>query len=104
MSVSHLLLENAADDINDADTVKRLLRDVREARAAKLRKRVSELQAGKQVAVRGVGALEVGEMGGFIRGVVDGLRGVGASKEAARREREAEERETREEDSDEDML
>ena len=54
----------------------------------------------------GVGALEVCEGGRFIRGVVDGLRVVGASKEVGRREKE--EREGNEgmgsEESDEDML
>ena len=41
----------------------------------------------------GVGAMEVGESRGFITGVINGLRKIGASKEQARKEREAEERE-----------
>lgn len=105
--MSHLLLEHASDDIPDSDGVKRLLRDIREARAAKLRKKVGSLEGAREVEVKGLAGLEVAEMGGFVKGVVDGLRSVGASKEVARREREQEERERREEegeDSDEDML
>lgn len=80
---------------------------MREVRAAKLRNKVGSLEGTKQVEVKGVAGLEIAEMGGFVKGVIDGLRSVGASKEASRREKEQEERERREEegdDSDEDML
>jgi GINS complex subunit 2 len=45
----------------------------------------------KALRLDGVGAMEVGESRGFITGVIDGLRKIGASKEQARKEREAEE-------------
>lgn len=62
---------------------------MREARAAKLRKGVDVLEGGRVAVLNGVGALEVAEQGSFIRGVVDGLKVIGASKEVSRREREA---------------
>lgn len=71
--------------------MRRLLRDLREVRLAKLRAGVEVLDAGGGVKMNGVGGLEVAEGRGFIGGVVDGLRRLGASREQARREREAEE-------------
>jgi GINS complex subunit 2 len=47
---------------------------------------------GGGVALTGVGAMELGEERGFLTGVVDGLRKIGASKEQARREQLAEQR------------
>jgi GINS complex subunit 2 len=41
---------------------------------------------GEGVRLDGVEAMEVGEGGGFITGVIDGLRKIGASKEQARKE------------------
>lgn len=83
-----MLLEAVEGDIPEAEGVRRLLRDVREARAAKLRVGFDVLEGGRVAVLDGVGALEVAEQGAFIRGVVDGLRIVGASKEVSRRERE----------------
>jgi GINS complex subunit 2 len=77
---------------------------VREARAAKLRKGVGNLAGDAQVVLSGVGALEVAEHRAFIGGVVDGLRVVGGSKEAARREREERQGGYDGADEDEDML
>ena len=54
--------------------MRRLLRDIREARGAKLRKGVEVLEGGRVVVLDGVAGLEVAEQGRFIRGVVDGLR------------------------------
>lgn len=62
---------------------------------AKIRSGVDVLDAaatgGGGVALTGVGAMEIGESRGFVTGVVDGLRKIGASKEQARREQMAEE-------------
>ena len=89
-----MLLEAAADDLVDPDTVRRLMRDLREVRMAKMRRGIEVLSGeGEGVKLDGVGAMEIGEGRGFITGVVDGLRKIGAPKEQARREREAEERE-----------
>ena len=48
------------------------------------------LEGGGVVSLRGVGAMEVAMERGFVVGVVGGLRAVGGSREAARREREGE--------------
>lgn len=72
--MGHTLLSAAGDDFDDPDTVRRLLRDLREVRMAKLRKGVRVLDAGAGVQMNGVGAMEVAECRNFVVGVVDGLR------------------------------
>jgi GINS complex subunit 2 len=67
------------------------LRDLREVRMAKMRGSTKDLEGGGVSSLRGVGAMEVSEGRGFIVGVMDGLRKLGASREVARREREEEE-------------
>lgn len=71
-----MLLQAAADDFEDPDTTRRLLRDLREVRMAKLRKGVRVLDAGAGVQMNGVGGMEVAECRNFVVGVVDGLRWV----------------------------
>ncbi|MCJ1368102.1 DNA replication protein psf2 [Acarospora aff. strigata] len=93
LEMGEILLESAPDDLVDPDAVRRLMRDLREVRMAKMRAGVAELGGGGGVSLTGVGGMEVGEGRGFVTGVVDGLRKLGASKEQTRREREAEERE-----------
>lgn len=89
-----MLLDSAADDLVEPDRVRQLMRDLREVRAAKMRKGVEVLTGeGDGVRLDGVGAMEIGEGRGFISGVVDGLRKLGASREQARKDREEEERE-----------
>ena len=88
-----MLLEAASDDIPEPDNVRRLMRDLREVRMAKMRAGVNVLEGGREVNLNGVGGMEVSEGRAFIGGVVDGLRKIEASKEMSRREREAEERE-----------
>lgn len=107
-----MLLDAASDDLVDPVQIRRLLKDLREVRMAKMRSGVDVLDAaatgGGGVALTGVGAMEVGEERGFVAGVVNGLRYVlqkkdgddilialrkiGASKEQARREQMAEQR------------
>jgi len=72
--MGEILLDAAGDDLVDADTVRRLLRDLREVRMAKMRAGVGELEGGGGVSLLGVGAMEVAEGRAFIGGVVDGLR------------------------------
>ena len=74
LELSHLLLTHAADDFEDPDTVRRLLRDLREVRMSKLRKGFRILDAGAGVKMNGVGGMEIAEVRGFVGGVVDGLR------------------------------
>ncbi|KAI9934728.1 hypothetical protein ASPWEDRAFT_44210 [Aspergillus wentii DTO 134E9] len=95
LEVGNMLLEAASDDLVDPDQIRRMLKELREVRMAKVRSGVDVLDAaatgGGGVALTGVGAMEVGEARGFVTGVVDGLRKIGASKEQARREQMAEE-------------
>ncbi|KAI9664609.1 MAG: DNA replication protein psf2 [Bathelium mastoideum] len=108
LELGEILLDAASDDFEAPDQVRRLLRDLREIRLEKLRKGADVLDAGGGVKMNGVGAMEVGEGRAFITGVIDGLRKIGASREQAKREREAEEREngfvgTAPEDDDDEM-
>ncbi|KAK0654131.1 DNA replication complex GINS protein PSF2 [Lasiodiplodia hormozganensis] len=96
LELGEILLDAAPDDFGgdgNGDTVRRLMRDLREVRLAKLRAGVDELDGGGGIKMNGVGGMEVAEGRGFIGGVVDGLRKIGASREQARREREREEAE-----------
>lgn len=91
LEVSETLLAHAADDIPNAAEVRALLRDLQEVRAAKMRGSTAQLEAGDGVvALRGVGAMELAESRGFVLGVVEGVRKLGASAEATRREEEEE--------------
>lgn len=69
-----MLLEAAADDFEEPDNVRKLLRGLREVRMAKLRQGVDVLDAGGGVKMNGVGAMELGEARSFVTGVIDGLR------------------------------
>ncbi|MCJ1421369.1 DNA replication protein psf2 [Xylographa parallela] len=107
LELGEMLLDAAADDVPEGDSVRRLMRDLREVRMAKMREGVKVLEGGREVRVVGVGGMEVAEGRAFIGGVVDGLRKIGASKELSRKEREAEERENglggADDDEDDDM-
>jgi GINS complex subunit 2 len=74
LELGELLLEAASDDFEEPDTVRRLMRDLREVRMAKLRSGVDALDAGGGVQMNGVGGMELAEGRAFIGGVVDGLR------------------------------
>lgn len=87
LELAEILLEAAPDDIPNAGQVRTLLRDLREVRMAKIRATTGDMDGGGISSLLGVGAMEVCESRGFIVGVMDGLRKLGASKEAARRER-----------------
>lgn len=69
-----MLLDAAADDIPDTNHMRRLMRDLREVRMAKLREGVKVLEGGREVRMNGVGGMEIAEGRAFISGVVDGLR------------------------------
>ncbi|KAF2223555.1 DNA replication complex GINS protein-like protein psf2 [Elsinoe ampelina] len=103
LEMAHLLLAHCSGDIEDADGVRRLVRDLREVRMAKLRRGVGILDAGAGVQMNGVGGMEVCEVRGLVGGVVDGLRKIGASREVARREREENGGVDVDEDDDEDI-
>ena len=90
LELGEMLLNAASDDLVEPDNIRRLMRDLREVRMAKMRAGVKVLDTGI-ISVKGVGSMEVGEGRAFICGVVDGLREIGASREQARKDREAEE-------------
>ncbi|KAK4150155.1 GINS complex protein-domain-containing protein [Chaetomidium leptoderma] len=113
LEVAESLLAHAGDDVASAlgasaGEVRGLLRDLVEVRAAKMRSSTADLEefGGGLMSMRGVGAVELAESRGFVLGVVDGVRKVGASAEAVRREKEEEEGEEgggEEGESDEEM-
>lgn len=83
LEVGNMLLDAASDDLVDPNQTRRLLKELREVRMAKIRAGVDVLDdastGGGGVALTGVGAMEVGEGRGFVTGVVDGLRYVACS-------------------------
>ncbi|KAI0438746.1 GINS complex, PSF2 component [Xylaria telfairii] len=104
LEIAETLLAHAADDIPNAPEVRALLRDLQEVRAAKMRGSTRHLEGGGGVLnLRGVGAMELAESRGFVLGVVDGVRKLGASIEAGRREEELEHGADGGDDSDDDM-
>jgi len=74
LELGEMLLDAATDDIPEADSIRRMMRDLREVRMAKLRAGVSVLEGGREVKMNGVGGMEVSEGRAFIGGVVDELR------------------------------
>lgn len=91
LELAETLLAHAADDVPGAPEVRTLLRDLQEVRAAKLRGSTAQLEGGGGVVgLRGVGAMELAESRAFLLAVVDGVRKLGASAEATRREDEDE--------------
>ncbi|KAG5912618.1 DNA replication protein psf2, partial [Claviceps sorghi] len=88
--LAEMLLAHAGDDMVSASEVRSLLRDLQEVRAAKMRSSTAQLENGVDgvMSLRGVGAMELAESRGFVTGVVEGVRKIGASAEAGRREEE----------------
>tara|TARA_R110002003_G_scaffold52_29_gene4630 strand:- start:19064 stop:19504 length:441 start_codon:yes stop_codon:yes gene_type:complete len=74
LELGEMLLEAASDDFEEPDSVRKLLRGLREVRMAKLRSYVEKLEAAGGVKMNGVGGMEVAEGRAFVTGVIDGLR------------------------------
>ena len=55
LEIGEMLLDAAADDIPEPDSVRRLMRDLREVRMAKMRAGVAVLEGGREVKMNGVG-------------------------------------------------
>jgi len=107
LELGELLLQAAPDDFEDVDQVRRLMRDLREVRMAKVRSGVDGLDAGGGFRMNGVGGMELCEGRSFLGDVIDGLRKLNSSKEQAKKEKDAEDRENGYEgrdEEDEDML
>ena len=60
LEIGEMLLDAAADDIPEPDSVRRLMRDLREVRMAKMRAGVSVLEGGREVNMNGVGGYVYG--------------------------------------------
>ncbi|KAK3389221.1 GINS complex protein-domain-containing protein [Podospora didyma] len=106
LEVAESLLTHAGDDMAaPVGEVRSLLRDLVEVRAAKMRDSISELQGLERgmMLLTGVGSIELAESRGFVLGVVDGVRKIGASTEATRRDKEEMGDERDDEGSDDDM-
>lgn len=107
LEIAEMLLTQAGDDMPaSAGEVRGLLRDLVEVRAAKTRSSTTQLESfgGGVMNLRGVGAMELAENRGFVLGIVDGVRKLGASAEATRREEEeGGDDGVEDEESDEDM-
>ncbi|CAK7240754.1 MAG: DNA replication protein psf2 [Sporothrix thermara] len=107
--VAEILLAHAPDDLPaPVGEVRALLRDLAEARAAKVRHLASVAAAGVDpsmmtdgeafstqkrpapaiVSLRGIGAMELAEARGLVTAVHDGVRKLGAAAEASRRDEE----------------
>lgn len=86
--LAELLLAHAGDDLTSSSETRSLLRDLQEVRAAKMRASTALLEGGLDgvMSLRGVGAMELAESRNFVIGLVEGVRKIGASSEAARRE------------------
>lgn len=74
LEISEILLEAASDDFAEPEQVRRLLRDLREIRLAKLRAGLEVLDAAGGVRLNGVGGMELAESRTFICGAIDELR------------------------------
>ncbi|CUS08584.1 unnamed protein product [Tuber aestivum] len=93
LETAELLLEACPDDLGGDDGELRvLLRGLREVRQGKVREGLGKLEA-TYLQMNNLGLLEITEVRGFAKSVVDGLRKIGASREEARRNREEEEEE-----------
>lgn len=106
LEMAETLLAHAADDMPvPAGEIRGLLRDLVEVRAAKMRAGIGSAGLGGDgfLEMTGVGAVELAESRGFVLGVVDGVRKIGASAEASRREEELEAGDREDDDDDEDM-
>lgn len=105
LELGEILLEACSDDIPESDRVRSSLRDLREVRLAKMRASVKVLDGGGLSDLTGVGAMEIAEGRAFIVGVMDGLRQLGAGREAQRRKDQADgDGGDMAGDSDDDML
>ncbi|EPE06595.1 dna replication complex gins protein psf2 [Ophiostoma piceae UAMH 11346] len=102
--VAEILVAHAPDDLPaPVGEVRALLRDLVEARAAKVRQ-LAKVAASKRthvlgdlhetefvpavVSLRGIGAMELAEARGHVTAVHDGMRRLGAAAEASRRDEE----------------
>lgn len=74
LEMGEILLDAASDDLVDPETIRRLMRDLREVRMAKIRAGVASIDPAGPISLNGAGGMEISESRSFITGVVDGLR------------------------------
>ncbi|KAJ3287837.1 DNA replication protein psf2 [Borealophlyctis nickersoniae] len=73
MEIAHALLDCASDDIPNAETVRTLLRDLREKRQAKARQGLETLDT-QYLQMDGLGLMEINEIRPFFTKAFDALR------------------------------
>ena len=71
LELANMLLESASDDLVEPDSIRRVLRDLREVRMAKMRRRADHMDAtavggASGVALMGIGAMELVEGRGYM--------------------------------------
>lgn len=98
LETAEMLLDACSDDLTSGDSggsqdLRVLLRGLREIRQTKARDGLRHLES-TYLQMNNLGLLEITELRGFAKGVVDNLRKIGVSREEARRHREEEEAES----------
>ncbi|KAL8334999.1 hypothetical protein RB594_004246 [Gaeumannomyces avenae] len=104
LEMAETLFAHAPDDMPaSVNEIYSLIRDLVEIRAAKMRASSGDVESfgGSVASLRGVGSAELAENRAFVLGVANGVRKLGASTEATRREEE--EAGQGDEESDEEM-
>ncbi|KAI5302800.1 DNA replication protein psf2 [Ascosphaera pollenicola] len=109
LELATILLDAASDDIPAADQVRMILKELRETRMEKMRKKITSLDttagegSGQGLAFTGVGGMEIGESRVFMSEVAETLRQIGTSKEEAYKERARDEALGYDDDDDDGM-
>ncbi|KAI9205443.1 GINS complex, PSF2 component [Polychytrium aggregatum] len=78
LEMAHLLLESASDDIEKPDTVRTLLKDIREVRQGKSRKGLSELNP-QYLQINNLGLMEINEIRPFFAGAFNVVRKIAST-------------------------
>lgn len=98
LETAEMLLDACPDDLSSGDVgggsqdLRVLLRSLREIRQTKAREGLKSLQS-TYLHMNNLGLLEITELRGFAKGVMDNLRKIESSREETRRNREEEENE-----------
>ncbi|KAI5283270.1 DNA replication protein psf2 [Ascosphaera aggregata] len=109
LELATMLLDAASDDIASADQVRMLIKELRETRMEKMRRKVASLDAttgkgGGGLSFTGAGALEIGESRVFMSEVAETLRQIGTSKEEVYKERARDEAMGYDDNDDDDEM
>lgn len=82
IEISTLILTHAADDVNDSDKVRDLVKDLREARATKIRDGIRREMNPHKIQMNNLGRMEINEIRTLVVPTMDTMYGlVHAKKE-----------------------